>query len=1403
MLKIDNLFEVSWEVCNKVGGINTVISTKAEELTSLNEKYILIGPDLIKEHSENQTFIESPELFADWKTEVAKFGFNVRIGRWKIPSQPIVFLIDFSILFPEKDRIFTELWDEFQLDSLAGRWDYIEPALFGYAAGMVIKSFSDFHHGSAGEVIAHFHEWMTGSGVLYLKNAAPNIATVFTTHATILGRVLAGNNQPLYNLLETVQPEAEASKFNIRSKYSMEKTVAQNVDVFTTVSSITAHECEFLLKKAPDFVTPNGFNLNFLPPVEKKDSLKAEVRKNILEKSKLILGYEFENEPYMVLTSGRYEYKNKGLDLFIDALAQLNQQNPDREILAVIAVPAHHGEIHPLVQRRLDGDFSNPTPGYLSHRIFNEEHDPVLNHLKSKQIYNEKNSKVKIIFLPIYFDGFDHLFQLNYYDFLLGFDLTAFPSYYEPWGYTPMESLAFGIPTITTSYAGFGQWIKTFLSQGNIAARVIERNEDNYLEAVNELVASITFYMNTDNEILSDDAQLIANSALWKNLIQDYFNAYNQAIVEAKKRFESADIKYFIEKGSRLVVEHHSTPKWKKAFIAPRIPEALRPLVELSRNIWWTWNHEAAHLFKIIDPDLWKEVHFNPIELLESLDISQLQQLETDDDFMTKLRLVYSDFQDYMSEEQAEEMPRIAYFSMEYGLHDTVKIFSGGLGILAGDYLKEASDANIPLVAVGLLYRYGYFKQRLTPDGNQLAESKAQKFTHMPVDPVFDEDGQWKTIKIALPGRTLTAKIWQVNVGRIKLYLLDTDIDENTPADRAITHHLYGGDWENRLKQEILLGVGGVRALNVLGQSPEVYHLNEGHAAMAGLERLRILIEQHNMGFDKAVEIVRSNSLFTTHTPVPAGHDRFHEDLIRRYMPHYANRLGIDWNRFMGLGRDNENDFSQSFSMSVLAAKLSAEMNGVSKIHGEVSRKMFENMFPGYFADELYIGHVTNGVHWPTWTAKSWQKLFKQHIQRNFSTVQNHLELWQKIYDVDDELIWEKRQLERSRLISYIKERLQAQIEEGSTAPNDIVRIINSLNDKALTIGFARRFATYKRAHLLFTDLERLSSIVNSKKRPVQFIFAGKAHPADKAGQDLIKRIVEISRMPEFAGKVIFIPDYDMNLGKKLTQGVDVWLNNPTRPLEASGTSGEKAVMNGVLNLSVLDGWWAEGYTEGAGWALREERTYEDQSLQDQLDAAYIYQLLENEIRNVFYTRDEQDIPHDWVAMIKKNFAEIAPHFTMNRMLEDYMNLYYMPLAENGNLTAKNHFERAEELTQWKHRISNQWKNIEVVRIVYPDLTKKALLAGDGFKVEVTLENVKEIVDSVKVELVMVKKDGEEVKEFVYSYPLENVEVVGNSATYSSVISISKAGVINFAFRVYAWHPFMYHRQDFMLVEWI
>ena len=762
---------------------------------------------------------------------------------------------------------------------------------------------------------------------------------------------------------------------------------------------------------------------------------------------------------------------------------------------------------------------------------------------------------------------------------------------------------------------------------------------------------------------------------------------------------------------------------------------------------------------------------------------------------------VYSNFKSYINQ-KSESKPTIAYFCMEYGFYDKLKIYSGGLGILAGDYLKEASDNKLKLVSVGFLYKYGYFKQHLTSTGEQQASRDMLNFNELPVKPLIDEYSNPILVEVIFPGRTVFLKVWTLNIGRNPLYLLDSDVDYNNPEDREITHQLYGGNWENRLKQEILLGYGGVRLLRHLGYKIDVFHLNEGHASFLNLERITHLVTKKRLSYNEAIEVVRKNSLFTTHTPVPAGHDVFTEDMLRIYFRQVPEQLGISWEQLMNLGKMNQSDKFEKFSMSVLAANTCSEINGVSELHGKVSREMFQKIYSGYFANELHISYVTNGVHYSTWTAKEWKKLHNKYLAPNFHTKLDQRDLWNKIYEVPDNEIWEIRQLLRKKLIDYIKERFHDTKKKRNDNPSRVIKIINTLDDKTLTIGFARRFATYKRANLLFKDVDRLAKIVNNPEHPVQFIFAGKAHPADHAGQDLIKHIVEMSHMPQFIGKLIFIENYDIQLAKRLVKGVDVWLNTPTRPLEASGTSGEKASMNGILNFSVLDGWWREGYKQNAGWSLTDKRTYENQDFQDEIDAIKIYSIFENEIIPLFYNRNKDNIPVNWIKYIKNNLALIAPEFTTNRMIHDYINKFYKPLCKSNKEVSDNNYLQAIELALWKQKLINAWNDIDIVSIDFPNTTKHDYLIGQTYHGEIILDLHELKPDDIGIDMV-IADNFTSMKECKYVYPLKFITHTENLCIYSTDIQLNTPGNFEYGLRLYPKNTNLKHKMDFNIVRWL
>ena len=851
----------------------------------------------------------------------------------------------------------------------------------------------------------------------------------------------------------------------------------------------------------------------------------------------------------------------------------------------------------------------------------------------------------------------------------------------------------------------------------------------------------------------------------------------------------------------KIKVSNVNTPNWKEVTVKSRIPEELEKLSEIARNIWWAWNFEATELFRDLDPELWKECGQNPVLLLERMSYEKLEALAKDKVILRRMNEVYTKFRDYMDVKPDEQRPSIAYFSMEYGLSSVLKIYSGGLGVLAGDYLKEASDSNVDLCAVGFLYRYGYFTQTLSMDGQQIANYEAQNFGQLPIERVMDANGQPLIVDVPYLDYFVHANVWRVNVGRISLYLLDTDNEMNSEFDRPITHQLYGGDWENRLKQEILLGIGGILTLKALGIKKDVYHCNEGHAALINVQRICDYVAT-GLTFDQAIELVRASSLYTVHTPVPAGHDYFDEGLFGKYMGGYPSRMGITWDDLMDLGRNNPGDKGERFCMSVFACNTSQEVNGVSWLHGKVSQEMFSSIWKGYFPEESHVGYVTNGVHFPTWSATEWKELYFKYFNENFWFDQSNPKIWEAIYNVPDEEIWKTRMTMKNKLVDYIRKSFRDTWLKNQGDPSRIVSLMDKINPNALLIGFGRRFATYKRAHLLFTDLDRLSKIVNNPDYPVQFLFTGKAHPHDGAGQGLIKRIIEISRRPEFLGKIIFLENYDMQLARRLVSGVDIWLNTPTRPLEASGTSGEKALMNGVVNFSVLDGWWLEGYREGAGWALTEKRTYQNQEHQDQLDAATIYSILETEILPLYYARNKKGYSEGWIKVVKNSIAQIAPHYTMKRQLDDYYSKFYCKLAKRFQTLAANDNAKAKEIAAWKEDVVAKWDAIEIVSCdKVEDLKNGDIESGKEYTITYVIDE-KGLNDAEGLELVTTytTADG---KQHVYSVePFSVIKKEGNLYTFQVKHSLSNAGSFKVSYRMFPKNPELPHRQDFCYVRW-
>jgi len=1407
MVSPDYLFEVSWEVCNKVGGIHTVIATKALNLAKeLKNNHILIGPDVWRHTKQNPEFIEDQNLLKAWRIQAADEGLRIRVGRWNVAGTPIAILVDFSSYITKKDEILTELWSKYKLDSISGQWDYVESALFGYATGKVIESYVRYNLSPRHKAVAQFHEWMTGAGILYLRSTNLSVATVFTTHATVVGRSISGSNLPLYGSMIQYNADEKAKEFNVMAKHSLEKLAAHQSDVFTTVSDITSIECKQFLGREVDIVTPNGFENSFTPKDEDYQNSHDNARSKLLNMASLMTGTKVSDDAVVIGISGRYEYKNKGIDVFLDSLGKLNS-NPklSREIVAYLFVPANiNGPNKELVNKlNINTDYTTN----CTHMLNDPEWDPIMNRLRELQLLNKSTDKVKVFFVPSYLNGNDGIFNMTYYDLLVGLDLTVFPSYYEPWGYTPLESLAFRVPTITTTLAGFGLWVNDHYPKSHPGIDIIERKDDGYEKVVEEVEAKVLeMSLLTPAKMVSYrvNAKDVSSIALWENQIIYYKKAYSMAIGKLKNNIEVFPISTDEKDHVSFRADVANRPNWTRILINRQLPERLKPLDIISKNLWWSWNQDAIDVFKMIDEELWKTCMGNPILMLDSISARHYLELEKNVKFLKRMDTLYAQFEEYMEGKQHMTGPRIAYFSMEFGLDRSLKIYSGGLGILAGDYLKESSDKMVPMTGIGLLYRFGYFTQLLSAQGDQVAQYDAQDFMKIPATPVRDSEGNWTTISIALPGRNLYARLWRVDVGRTELILMDTDIEENLTEDRTVTHYLYGGDLENRFKQELLLGIGGIRALKALKKQSDVYHSNEGHAAFIGLERLREYVHDENLAFSEALEVVRSSSLFTTHTPVPAGHDAFSEDLLRSYISHYPARLNITWEVMMALGKIDPSNPNEKFSMSNLAANLSQEINGVSWLHGKVSRDILSPLWPGYLPEELHVGYVTNGVHYPTWTAPEWKEVHSEVFGDDFATHNYDKSCFEGIYEVDDSRVWTIRNKLKARLVKFIKHSLSDSSTNSHYAPHHLIAIKEALRDDILTIGFARRFATYKRALILFKDLDRLDSIVNNPKQPIQFLFAGKAHPADKAGQDLIKRIVEISVMPRFIGKIIFIPGYDMTVAKMMVQGVDIWMNTPTRPLEASGTSGEKAAMNGVMHFSVLDGWWVEGYKEGAGWALPLESTYENQIFQDELDSATIYNMLENEISPLYYKNDTKSgLPVEWIKIIKNTIAKVAANFTTNRMITDYVEKFYVPLATRNKTIVENDYALARDLAFWKKTVRREWPLLEVVSYKKPDDSKSEVSLGNDYMAELELFIGELKPEDIGVEMVFAEQDSKNRMIIQIKYDFEFVSYSNGLAKFKCLMLPETAGIYNFAGRVYAKNPNLPHRQDFDLIKWL
>lgn len=1387
------LFEVSWEVCNKVGGIYAVVSSKIlEALAAFGENYFLLGPDL----GNNPDFEETDEpCWQELRQETDRRNLSCRFGRWNIPGRPKVILVGYRDRYDQSQLLFS-LWNRYGVDSISGGWDYVEPVMFSTACGEVIEAACKALHIPAdGPALAHFHEWMCGGGLLYLKTNAPYVGTVFTTHATMLGRSMAGSGFDIYKQMHQINPKHEAGAYNITAKRSMETASAREADCFTTVSRITADEAGVFLGRTPDVLTLNGLDLRVIPDYSRDRSLAAASRQRLLEAAGRLLRRRLPEDTRIFLVSGRYEYHNKGIDVFLDALGMVNTalSQSQSNVLALCAVMGGHSGVN---ADAVSGDPAKlPGQGGFwisSHHVYNQPNDPILNACQRLGLDNRPENHVQVIFDPALLDGKDGFLNMRYEEVLAACDLGVFPSWYEPWGYTPQESAAHAVPTVTTDLSGFGMWVRSSQRDKN-GVTIICRRQTSYDETAASLRDVLLQYASLPEEQMQEHRHMVrhvAEGCSWKQFFPYYVQAYGLALDKARQR-SSQPAGGSTTLTRVLAATMSTTPNLHSFTALTSLPPAIGRLRELAHNLWWSWHPECHYLFSALNEEEWERSNHNPIATLEKATRARLIIVAHEQSYLRLYNQTMAAFDAYMAEAPQSFGPLtpqqpLAYFSTEYGLSECLPIYSGGLGVLSGDHLKSASDLNIPLVAVGLLYKNGYFRQIIDKNGDQTPVYPENDFATLPIEQVKDQDGKPREIYLQMPGRRLHVQIWLVRVGRINLYLLDTNLPSNTAEDRKITARLYEADRDIRLRQEILLGRGGVSMLRALDIRPAAYHMNEGHSAFLIFERIRLLMQENGLSFEEAGEVVRGSTLFTTHTPVDAGNERFSLESMEAYFKPYIQTVGISWQTLVNMGRF-EGSERNVFEMTVLALKYSMKANGVSALHGVVSRHMWQEGWQGVPVAEIPIFSVTNGIHVPSYAGPAMRPLLQKHLGEGWQELTPDAPKWTRIADIPDADLWTARQTQKKHLLEAIRSSLPEFFKKFAIPYEKQQEMTSRLTPETLVIGFARRFAPYKRATLLFADVDRLARILEKSGQPVIFVFAGKAHPADGQGIGLIRELFQHMLSPRFFGKIFFIEDYSLAVSRLMVQGCDVWLNNPRRPYEACGTSGQKVAVNGGLNLSVADGWWCEGYNGTNGWTIgplvAKGSLGPEQSDYD--DAASLYSLLEDKVIPLYFERDADNRPHNWLLRVRKAMQTLIAQYSSHRMLRDYLSDYYIPAATSHQELRSNHYALARHLSQWKQDVNARFGSVQMDTIRIEGIKEDSLLDGQSLHVAVTVHPGSMKLDELLVQLVAGPGDGStftETPDVVEMQP-EN-EGVDGTMTFVCTYTPSRSGIHVYGVRV-------------------
>lgn len=1412
------LFEVSWEVCNCGGDVFSALCRKASHAVGqFGDNYFLIGP-LLNSSSEFQETTEPDFALIRQFTESA--GIECRFGRWIIAGEPRVILIDYHNLF-DINQLLHQLWQDFGVDSLGAEGDYLGAVRFGRACGEVINSIHQALFIEEDEIIVQCHQWISAYTVLYLKKELPHVGTVFSEHSTVLGQAVSNAGRDLSAELDWLNVFHETETFRIKAKHNLEGAAVRVADCVTAVGNLVTREVQTIFQRQPVLVH-DGLNASDKPNHLEKPENSQEVKHCLRQFSSDFLQKDLPLNTRFILTAGEYRFGRIGLNLVIDSLAQLEQRlvQEDQAVVAFIVVPANHcGVIKSVYQRVYEGEKDGGVEaGILTHQLVEEGSDSILNSCRERRLFNRPGNKVHPIFIPATLDGHDGVLNISYQTLLLGCDVGLFPSLYEPWGYTALESAEMALPTIVSTQSGFGQWLLSLSHDERGGLWLLDRHGKTYHDSVGDLTGLLQYFVNMSQDEWFEAARAARRTALraeWIVFYREYKNAYQRALDCVRQRSQVVDTSKYSEeqlglyKGSS---RHRQEPLFRSFNALAPLPKELEGLHQIAHNLWWSWDADAQRLFSSLDPRLWQEVSRNPVLFLNRISKEILQQKMSDADFLKLYRDVYRRFVDYVDDQSfslkrnsilSKDHP-VVYLSMEYGLHESLPIYSGGLGILSGDHLKSASDHNIPLVGVGLFYRRGYFSQTVDRDGNQVAHYPRLDCAASPVEVLHAADGSEARIFVDLDGRQVGARVWAVKVGRIKLLLMDSDIEENEPEDRQLTAQLYGGDRRMRLSQEILLGIGGVKlVLDVMGLNPSVWHLNEGHVAFSLLERCRRFM-QEGYSFPEAREAVKATSVFTTHTPVPAGNEIFQTDLISHFLRDYVESWPLSLGQLLELGADSVAGAKESFSMTVLALKLSSRSNGVSKLHGKVCRQMWKNVWKGVNVEEIPISSITNGVHLQTWISPNIRKLVDQYTSVKWGINEDQQKVWLGFKSVPDEELWSERVAQKKVMIERLREKVMQDYARRGEDPHFIRDTLRQLSPYKLTLVFARRFATYKRPGLMVKDRERLQGLLNDSERPVQILVAGKAHPADMDGQACMRELIAISKLPEFRGRLLFIEEYDMSLGRLLTSGADVWLNNPVRPHEASGTSGMKAAINATLNFSVLDGWWDEAYHSGVGWAIDPVDEVSNCQHQDELDFENMMNTLEHHIVPLYYERDENGLPRGWLQVAKNSVIEIGPLFSTHRMLRDYYSEMYYPTALRGQQLLANQGKKLRVLTHWKQMVGTCFSGVEILKVDVDGLTGDQISVGQEVIVNIQVKSPRLGSEEICVEFVYGLRCGDGFAEQPLVLVLECQDAGGspNLLHYHGKVLVESPGSYVFSVRVVPTHPLLAVPQETGLVCW-